>query len=50
MKGLLITILGLALIAVGLFNMQNNFYGCTCGFLGGFLIGIGINETIKTKK
>jgi hypothetical protein len=50
MKGLLITLLGLALFAGGLFNIQNDFYGYSCCFLGGFLIGIGINETIKTKK
>lgn len=49
MKYSIIILLGLALFAGGLFNIQNQFYGYTCCFIGGGLIGLGISETIKLK-
>lgn len=49
MKGLVITLLGIALLAGGLMQIQNDFYGYTCCFLGGALIGAGISKTIKSK-
>lgn len=49
MKGLVITLLGLALLAGGLLQIQNDFYGYTCCFLGGALIGVGISKAINDK-
>ena len=49
MKGLVITLLGLALFVGGLLQIQNDFYGYTCCFLGGVLIGVGITKAINGK-
>jgi hypothetical protein len=49
MKGLVITLLGIALFAGGLMHIKNDFYGYTCCFLGGALIGTGISKTISGK-
>ena len=45
----MITLLGLALFAGGLLQIQNEFYGYTCCFLGGALIGVGISRVINDK-
>jgi hypothetical protein len=47
MKGLIIIILGLALFAGGLINIQNQCNGLIACFCGGYLIGCGINETLN---
>ena len=47
MKGLVITLSGLALFASGLMQIQNDLYGYICCFLGGALIGVGINKVIN---
>ena len=49
MKGLIITLLGIALFALGFIQVQNNFYGYTCCFLSGALIGIGLSKIINGK-
>ena len=47
MKGLIITVLGLAMFAGGLWQIQNSFIGYTCCFLGVLLIGIGLQKSIN---
>lgn len=49
MNILVITLLGIALFAGGLMQIQNDFYGYTCCFLGGALIGVRISKTINDK-
>lgn len=49
MRGLVIILFGLALLAGGFFNIQNDFYGFACCFLGGSLVGVGISKVINDK-
>ena len=49
MRNAIIVLLGIALFAGGLFNIQNQFYGYSFCFIGGGLIGLGISQTINDK-
>ena len=48
MKGLIIMIIGIALFAGGLINIQNQYFGFIACACGGYLIGDGLARVIRT--
>ena len=46
MKNTLTILIGLVLFAGGLFQIQNDFYGFACCFLGGALVGCGVGNIV----